>query len=106
VQQVHFCSGSVFVTGDRIAMTLLRYVEAVAAARESDVVTVPTLTRSGRTGSVTLMVNAVSQISADSYEHAVPELEDDAFVAHVTAQTERLTTTTLWLGEGDPLAAA
>lgn len=105
MQQVHFCSGSVFVTGDRIAMSLLRYVAAVATARQSDVVGVPTLTRAGQVGTVTLMVNAVSQISADSYDHAGPELEDDDFVARLTASTLDLTTSTVWLGEDDPLAA-
>ena len=106
VQQVHFCSGSVFVTGDRIAMSLLRYVAAVATAHRNDVVAVPTVTRSGNTGTVTLMVNGVSQISADSHEHAGPELEDDAFVARLDALTTRLSVSAVWLGEVDPLAAA
>lgn len=105
MQQVHFCSGSVFVTGDEIAMALLRYVAAVAAARRSDVVTVPTRSGSGHAGTVTLMVNGVSQISADSYEHAGPELADDDFVARLTAATHDLSTAAVWLGEDDPLAA-
>jgi hypothetical protein len=101
VHQVHFCSGSVFTTGDTIATSLLRFVQAVSTARLSDVVTVPTITSSGASGSVMLMVNGVSQISADSHEHAGPELEDAAFVARLDARTRALSATTSWLGEED-----
>jgi hypothetical protein len=105
VQQVHFCSGSVFVTGDAIAMSLLRYVQAVATARRSDVVSVPALTATGAPTSVTLMVNGVSQISADALHTAGAELEDDAFVARMEALAHELLTPTVWGGDDSESAA-
>lgn len=105
MQQVHFCSGSVFVTGDDIALALLRYVQAVSDVRRSDVVTVPTESPSGEPGAVTLMVNSVSQISADRVERSGSELEDAAFVGRLEAMTKELSAPLVWLGEGDPFAA-
>jgi hypothetical protein len=105
VQEVHFCSGSVFLTGDKIAMSLLQYVQAISTARRSDVVTVPAVLRSGALGSVTLMVNVVSQISADSSDHLGPELEDDALVTRLDALTRELSGSFVWLGEDDESVA-
>lgn len=104
MQQVHFCSGSVFVTGDRIAKSLLEYVQTVAATHHSSVVTVPSLTLTGNPGTVTLMVNEVSQISAGSYEHAGAELEDSGFVSRLDALAHELTSPMIWLGEDHPAA--
>ena len=105
MQEVHFCSGSVFVTGDTIAMSLLRYVQAISTARRSDVVAVPTISRSGAVGVVTLVVNGVSQISANSVEHSGPELEDDTFVARLDALTRAASEGGVWLGEDDVILA-
>ncbi len=105
MQQVHFCSGAVFVTGDEIAISLLRYVRAVAIAHQSDVITIPTLMRSGHAGTVTLVLNDVTQISSESYEHTGPELKDAALVARLTASTHDLATSAVWLGDDDPVAA-
>jgi hypothetical protein len=101
VQEVHFCSGSVFVTGDAIAMSLLRYVQAVSTAQRSDVVTVPRISLTGTAGTVTLMVNRVSQISADSHDQDGPELEDDACVAWLERRTREMSASAVWLGEDD-----
>ena len=105
MQQVYFCSGSTFVTGDRIAVSLLRYVQTVAATRTSDVVTIPTLTLARTTGAVMLMLNAVSQISADTYAHDGPELEDDALVARLELLTHELSAPRVWHGEEHSSAA-
>ena len=105
MQEVHFCSGSVFVTGDDIAMSLLKHVQAVATARGSTVMTVPAVTMAGAPASVTLMINAVSQISAGSVDRDGLELEDAAFVARLDASTREISTSSVWLGVEDLSAA-
>ena len=105
MQEVHFCSGSVFVTGDDIAMSLLKHVQAVSTARLSAVLTVPAVTLAGAPAAVTLMINAVSQISAGSIDRDGSELEDAAFVARLDASTREISTSSVWLGVEDLSAA-
>jgi hypothetical protein len=45
------------------------------------------------------MLNGVSQISADSFDHAGPELEDDGFVQLLNGLTYDLLTPDVWAGE-------
>jgi hypothetical protein len=105
VQEVHFSSGSVFVTGDTIAMALLRYVEAVAMTRRSDMVVVPVAIAAGAAGTVTLMVNGVSQISAGSIASDDPELEDHELVDRLETSTRELLGPSTWTGADSPFAA-
>lgn len=105
MQQVHFCSGATFITGDAIAMSLLRYARAVSALRRSDVVTVPTAISSGGAGAVTLLLTSTSQISAATVELAGPELVDEFFVDRLDALTTELLIPGVWEGaEPDPSA--
>jgi hypothetical protein len=105
VQEVHYCSGSVFVTGDAIATALLRFVQAIADARSSEVVSIPVLSRTGEHDTVTLMVNSVSQISMSTYGHVGADLEDSAIVDRLEARIHELSAAGVWLGEDAPSAA-
>ena len=98
MQRVHFCSGTTFLTGDRIATSLLHYVAAVASTGRSDVVSVPVVSSSGSGATVTLMVNRVSQISAESVASDAGELHDGAFADRLDALAADLLSTTPWLG--------
>lgn len=98
MQRIHFCSGSVFVTGDRIATSLLQHVRAVAMMRRSEVLDVPVQTASGSVGTVTLLLNEAVQISAESMEPGPAELEDELFVRDVDARTADLLAAEVWTG--------
>jgi hypothetical protein len=98
MQRVHFCSGSVFLTGDAIAISLLQYVRAVGTLDRSDVLTVPVVSPSGRPGTITLLLNEAVQISAESVETEIPELLDGSFVGRVEGLTAELLQPGVWDG--------
>jgi hypothetical protein len=104
MQRMRFCSGSKFLTGDRIAASLLHYVRAVAATHRSDVVTVPVILPGGGRGTVTLLLNQASQISAESVPLDDLELIDEAFVRGLDALTIELLSPVVWQGEEFPAA--
>jgi hypothetical protein len=101
MQRVHFCSGAVFMTGDRIAEALLTYAGAVATLKKFAVLALPIESAPGLTGTMTLLLNNSSQLSAESVLGNGPELIDDDFVRQVESLTATLMALPIWAGE-DP----
>lgn len=96
MQRVHFCSGAVFETGDAIAASVLRYAHAVGTMRTQAVLVIPSRTAPEQLGQVTLLINATSQLSAQSITAAGPELVDDDFVQRLDATTAALLAPFTW----------
>lgn len=80
MQRIHFCTGTSFVTGDRIASSLLNYAKVLGQTQEFDVVEIPTLREDGSEGRTTLVVSPVSQISSESVVSQAPDVVDDTLV--------------------------
>jgi hypothetical protein len=92
VQRVYFCTGTSFLTGDRIASSLLSYLKALGQTEEFDVVEVPTLRNDGSAGRTTLMLSPASQVSAEWLvaDADTDEVTDEALVADLDAKAAHL----------------
>jgi len=90
MQRMHFCSGMTFVTGDEISSAVLRYVQAVAITRGSEVLVVPVVGAAAGPRAVSLLVNHASQISSESIDLEHGELHDGEFVARLNDLTAEL----------------
>lgn len=90
MQRVYFCTGTSFLTGDRIATSLLRYARALGQTGEFDVVEVPTLQSDGSAGRTTLMLSPGSQVSTESLVAAAAEVTDEELVASFDAKAALL----------------
>lgn len=83
-------AGSEFLTGDEIAVALLRYSAALAEVGDAETVTIPALEDDGSIGSVDLLVGPASQIVAMPAGRGETELIDDGIIAELDARTRRL----------------
>ncbi|WP_194409546.1 hypothetical protein [Microbacterium cremeum] len=83
-------AGSEFLTGDEIAIALLRYSAALAEVGEAETVTIPALDEDGAIGSVDMLVGPASQIVAVPAARGVTELVDPGVLAELDARTRRL----------------
>ncbi|WP_127819467.1 hypothetical protein [Microbacterium sp. CPCC 204701] len=83
-------AGSEFLTGDEIAIALLRYSAALAEVGEAETVTIPALEDDGSIGSVVLLVGPASQIVAKPAGSGATELIDVGVLAELEARTRRL----------------
>lgn len=83
-------AGSEFLTGDEIAVALLRYSAALAEVGEAETVTIPALEEDGSIGSIDLLVGPASQIVARPAGTGATELIDVGVLAELEARTRRL----------------
>jgi hypothetical protein len=90
MQEVSFCAGTKFLTGDAIAGEVIAYAQALARTAEYDVVRVPTRREDGSPGHTTLLIGPVSQIASTSMDSTDAEVIDDELVARLRARTARL----------------
>ena len=89
MRRVYYSSGSM-LTGEAIAQAVLEYAEALAKDGRADIVEIPVVLPSGRTGTATLLVGPSSQLASvtEESEHAVPT--DDSLVEDLRDRTMRL----------------
>ena len=96
MQRVHFCSGAVFETGDAIADSVMGYARAVATMHKHAVLVLPIRLPPEERGTVTLLLNETSQLSAQSVTTTRAELVDDDFVQHLDDLTTALMAPPIW----------
>lgn len=83
-------AGSEFLTGDDIAVALMRYSAALAEVGEAETVTIPAVEPDGSIGAVDLLVGPASQIIARPAGRGATELIDVGVLAELEARTRRL----------------
>ena len=89
MRRVYYSSGSM-LTGEAIAQAVLEYAEALAKDGRADIVEIPVVLQSGRTGTATLLVGPSSQLASvtEESDHAGPT--DAALVEELRDRTMRL----------------
>jgi hypothetical protein len=90
VQRIHLSTGATFLTGDRIASSLLHYAKALGQTAELDVVEVPTRREDGSAGRTTLLMGPASQLSAEWIVAEIDETIDETLVASLGLKTAHL----------------
>jgi hypothetical protein len=83
-------AGNTLVTGSAIAHSLLGYAQALADESASATVTIPVVHEDGTVVSAEILIGPASQLVAESYESAGPELEDAEVVEYLNAAAARL----------------
>jgi hypothetical protein len=90
MDRIHY-AGNTLVTGSSIAHALLAYAQVLAAHSDSATVTIPIVHEDGSIVSAEILIGPASQLVSETYDSAVPELEDADVVAHLTSAASRLT---------------
>jgi len=80
-------AGTEVITGDEIAIAVLRYCEALAEADAAEVVEIPVLAPDGSRVSATFVVGPASQMIAVDVATDGPEIVDPEVVARLVART-------------------
>lgn len=83
-------AGSEILTGDDIAVALLRYSEALAEVGQAETVTIPAMEPDGSIERVDMLVGPASQIVAVPARRDDTELIDEGVVEDLEARTRRL----------------
>jgi hypothetical protein len=91
MDQIHY-AGNTIVTGSDIAHAVLAYAQALAANGDSATVTIPVQHRDGSTVTAEILIGPASQLIAERYDSAGPELEDVAVVTRLKAAAAQLQT--------------
>jgi hypothetical protein len=90
MQRLYFCTGSTFFTGDAIAAAVMDYAHALGELRRFDTVDLPVRRLDGSEGRATLLLGPVSQISTESIDTHLPEVEDADLVARIRTSADLL----------------
>lgn len=89
MRKLHYSSGYVLLA-DRTCKALLRYARALAQTKESDVVTVPTISEGGSIGCAHLLVGPSSQLFSTPVENASDEPLDEETIIELERRTAEL----------------
>jgi len=89
MRRVYYSSGSM-LTGDTIAHAVLEYAEALAKDGRADIVEIPVVLASGRTGTATLLIGPSSQLASVTEETELITPLDDSLVDELRRRTMRL----------------
>jgi hypothetical protein len=90
MQRIYFCTGSTFFTGDAIAAAVMDYAHALGELRRFDTVDLPVRRLDGSEGRASLLLGPVSQISTESVDTNMPEVEDADLVDRIRTAAELL----------------
>jgi hypothetical protein len=90
MHRIHY-AGNSLVTGSSIAHALLAYAQVLAAHSDSATVTIPIMHPDGSVANAEILIGPASQLVAETYETADPELEDPDVVDSLTSAASRLT---------------
>ena len=96
MKRIHY-AGTSFVTGDDIAISLVRYAGALARSGSAAEVDVPVLAE-GAAGRVQCLIGPSSQLVVEPAPAQATELLDEAVVADLTRRAESLEAR--WIGAG------
>lgn len=88
MMRVTYAGGS-FLTGDRLAASLLDYAAVLARAGQADRVTVPGIGEDDRVTRFELLVGPASQLIAEAVEFGGDELEDADLVEDLVVRGRR-----------------
>jgi hypothetical protein len=84
-------AGSYFLTGDAIAVALLRYSEALAEVGQAETIAVPALGENGEEANVQVLVGPASQIMAQDADTDPADLVVPGAVEELEAKIRALT---------------
>jgi hypothetical protein len=80
-------AGTELITGDDIALGVLRYCEALADARTAEVIEIPVLTPGGSRSKATFVLGPASQIVAVDVQGAGEEIVDPDLMEILSQRT-------------------
>ncbi|WP_188509847.1 hypothetical protein [Conyzicola nivalis] len=89
MRRVYYSSGSM-LTGDSIAHAVMEYAEALAKNGRADIVEIPVVFASGRSGTATLLIGPSSQLASVTEESDIREPSDDTLVDELRQRAMRL----------------
>jgi hypothetical protein len=90
MDRIHYAGDSV-VTGSAIARAVLEYAKALAKAKLSETVEIPTRAPDGSLSRSTLLIGPASQLIADVEPADGEEIVDDELVGYFQLETAKLT---------------
>jgi hypothetical protein len=85
-------AGNTLVTGSKIAHAVLAYAQALASNGDSATVSIPILHDDGSVVTAEILIGPASQLIAEPYESASPEVEDADVVSHLNEEAAKLRT--------------
>jgi hypothetical protein len=86
MKRIFYSSGSI-VTGDRMAIAIVRYAEVLAQSESSDTIDVPITLASGEEGRAQVLLGPGSQLVVVPEENVDETPEDDATIAELESRT-------------------